>query len=208
MADLSEECQAARSEVEDEFSIIKKLSTTLTLPADSRNAIRRYSVVAMYAAWEGFVVSVFSAYAQKINAKGVLFSNCDKRIGAQLFFQQLQLDNVGNRIEKRESIVQDAIRILSSPVHIRTPISTDSNVDYASLNAIMHKLGLAPLPEETYKDKMAKFLSMRCKLAHGTKIKVSDQDISEISNLVTSLMDDLITVLVESLEGEKFKTTV
>lgn len=200
MATIQEECSAAREAVVAEFSIIKKLSASLSLPDDTKESLRRYLLVAIYAAWEGFVVKVFSAYADRINSSETKFKDCDKRIGAQLFFQQLNLDDLGNRMERREQVLDDAIKLLDSPVKIRTPISTDSNVDYESLKAIMHKLGLAPVSETEYKGRLSKFLSMRCKLAHGTIIRITVDIITEMTSLVTALMDDVIVAIANSWE--------
>ena len=205
MATIQEECSAAREAVITEFSIIKKLSVTFSLPEDVKDALRRYLLVAIYAAWEGFVVKVFSMYADRINTTRITFKECDKRIGAQLFFQKLNLDDLGNRMDRREQALDNAIKLLDSPIEIRTPISTDSNVDYDSLKAIMHKLGLCSLAEAEYKGRMAKFLSMRCKLAHGTYIPITVEVISEMTNLVTALMDEVIVAITDAWDKNAYR---
>ena len=205
MSRFAEQCQADIDWRTSEIALLKKSTAMPSISEEMRGMLLKYSVPALYALWEGFVTYIFSEYVKVINAENVSIKEIDIRIKTYHSFCELNLASPPQNTEKKEVLVDRMQRHFDDIVKLSTDIATDSNVDYASLSAIMHRYGIAPLSEDKYKSRLSRFLNFRCKIAHGNKsISVDDARLNEFSTLVSELMDDVLITLEDHVVNKRY----
>lgn len=205
MSRFAELCQADISWRTSEIALLKKSTAMPSISEEMRGVLLKYSVPALYALWEGFVTYIFSEYVKVINAENISAKELDIRIKTYHSFCELNLASPPRDSAKKEILVDRMQQHFDNIVKLSTDIATDSNVDYASLSAIMHRYGIAPLPEDKYKNRLSKFLNFRNKIAHGNNsISVDDTRLNEFSTLVSELMDDVLITLDDNVVNKKY----
>lgn len=205
MSRFSEICQADINWRIDQIAMIKKSTALLSITNDMREVLRKYSVPAIYAIWEGFITSIFAEYVKIINREEIPIANIDKRIMTYYSFVTLNLASPPTKQEKKERFTAKMLEHFSDSVKLSSDIQTNANVDYESLSAIMYRYGLEPLPEKKYKSKMCKFLRFRNQIAHGDKaIAVDNDTVLEFSILVNDLMADVFISLETAISTRSY----
>lgn len=202
---FGEICQADIEWRTGQIAMIKKSTVLSSTTDDMREILRKYSVPALYAIWEGFVTFIFSEYVKVINDENIPVADIDQRIMTYHSFSVLNLSSPPTHTQQKEGFVLKMLKHFSDKVNLSTDISTDANVNYKSLSSIMHRYGLDPLPSEKYQDAMNKFLMFRNKIAHGDRAIAVDNDIiSEFSELINDLMSDLFLTLENAIIERKY----
>ena len=202
---FEEQCQADIEWRIAEIALLKKSTAMPSISDEMRKILLKYSIPALYALWEGFVTYIFSEYVKVINAENISMQTIDIRIKTYHSFCELNLASPPHDVAKKESLIERMQRHFDNNVKLSVDIATGSNVDYASLSAIMHRYGVTPLQENKYKGRLSKFLNFRNKIAHGNNsICVSSENLNEFSLLISELMDDILITLNDHIKNRRY----
>ena len=205
MSRFAEQCQGDIAWRISEIALLKKSTAMPSVSEEMRKILLKYSVPALYAIWEGFVTSIFSEYVKVINTENVSMQAIDPKIKTYHSFCELNLASPPSDFSRKEALVKKMQEHFASNVKLSTDIATNSNVDYASLSAIMQRYGVAPLPEDQYKGRLSKFLNFRNKIAHGNNsIIMDDSKLNEFSVLISELMDEVFITLNDCVENKRY----
>ena len=205
MSRFAELCQADIDWRTAEIALLKKSTAMPSISEEMRGILLKYSVPALYALWEGFVTYIFSEYVKVINAENIPIQTIDPKIKTYHSFCELNLASPPSDFSKKEALVKKMQEHFASNVRLSTDIATKSNVDYASLSAIMQRYGVSPLSEDKFKGRLSKFLNFRNKIAHGNNsIIMDDSKLNEFSVLVSELMDEIFITLNDCVENKRY----
>lgn len=200
-----EQCQADIEWRTFEIALLKKSTAMQSISKEIREVLLKYSIPALYAIWEGYVVTTFSQYVRIINEEKIPVRRIDTRIKAYHSFRELNLASPPSNAAKKESLVERMQLHFDGFVHLSANVTTNSNVDYDSLSSIMHRYGVTPVSEEKYKDRLSKFLNIRNKIAHGNNsVCVTGDHLTEFSSLINELMGDILDILSDHIENKKY----
>ncbi|MBP5786360.1 MAG: hypothetical protein J6Y19_00860 [Kiritimatiellae bacterium] len=188
-----------------EIALIRKATVLMGASEETREVLRRYSVPALYAVWEGFVVTALSEFAIRLNKKHLLLRRVHYNIARRDAWDRFNLSSLPLDREKQASILSQMCRYFQGHLELKTEIHTNSNVDYKELSRLMTSFGVA-VPDEThYKWRLAKFLNIRCCIAHGNnKLSITEEIIKEFADLVTELMGDIVEILDGALKNKVY----
>ncbi|MBR4251480.1 MAG: hypothetical protein IKQ15_04165 [Kiritimatiellae bacterium] len=189
-----------------EIALIRKATVLMGASEKIKEVLRRYSVPALYAVWEGFVVTTLSEFSLRVNKSGPLVRRTHCNIVRRDVWERFNLSNLPTDHEKQTRIVSKMCRYFQGRLSLNTTIRTNSNVDYKELSRLMTSLGTEPPDGNKYSGKLAKFLNYRNGIAHGnTKMTVTGDLIKEFSELVTELMEDIVNILDDALKNKLYQ---
>lgn len=188
-----------------EIAILKSLTVQSHLSEKKKSIARKYSIPALYAVWEGYVVNSFKEYVKIINSECLNFSDLHDSIATKHLFSLLNLHQPPKSFEKRKQFVRRIQAVLSEPIQLPLEIDTGSNIDYAELQNICNRYAVNADPLEQYKASLNKFLNYRNRIAHGdNSIAVAPEHITEFSQTVVSLMSDITEILTVHVTEKKY----
>jgi predicted transcriptional regulator len=172
-----------------------ELSTLRTIPllcncTDKQiEIIEKYSVVAIYSLWEGFVVESFTTYIRELNNLKLTGDKLNLNIITHDIDIKYDLTSERKHFEKKRKFVSEVHKYVKSSVIITTKIPTESNVNYKVICKILDHFYLEKLPEKEFKKKLDKLLFVRNKVAHGEhSIPVNRDMIQEFTYTVIGTM--------------------
>ena len=168
--------------------------------------LKTYLVPAIYAIWEGFVQNTMLAYILEINKKDNMAYSLRTDILLYVVENDDKLNLCVPRTNKvqQEKFITEVFSILNKPIKIATKVQTKSNVNLEVINHLLTTFGLTALPD-CYRDSLNKLLNFRNKIAHGEKaIIVSDDHISEFTQLINNLMVEIATRIEEGLQIKSY----
>lgn len=199
---------ACRRDVEwriAEIALIKKSAVALGQTSEMVKSVRRYAVPALYAVWEGFVTTVFSEYAKRINRKKLLFDKVNINIARHVCFDELKLLSISTSAEKRKELVVNMRKLMRGRLVIPEDVRTNSNVDYAEIVKIMSRYGVDPVEEAKYKNRLQEFLGYRNCIAHGNHgVIIEMENLDNFASLIEDLMEDISDRLNNSLRERSY----
>ena len=182
-----------------EIAILKSLTVQSHLSEKKKSIARKYSIPALYAVWEGYIVNSFKEYVKIINSERLNFSDLHDSIATKHLFSLLSLHQPPQNFEKRKQLVRRIQAVLSGP------IDTSSNVDYAELQNICNRYAVNADQLGKYKASLNKFLNYRNRIAHGdNSVAVAPEHITEFSQTVVSLMSDMTEILTVHATEKKY----
>ena len=188
-----------------EIAILKSLTVQSHLSERKRSIARKYSIPALYAIWEGYIVNSFKEYVKIINGEHLNFSDLHDSITTKHLFSSLSLHQPPQKFEKRKRLVRRIQEMMSEPIQLPLEIDTSSNVDYAELQNICKRYAVNGEQLEKYKASLNKFLNYRNRIAHGdNSITVDAAHIAEFSQTVVSLMSDITEILTVHITEKKY----
>lgn len=188
-----------------EIAILKSLTVQSHLSARKKAIARKYSIPALYAVWEGYIVNSFKEYVKIINSQQLSFSDLNDSITTKHMFTSLSLHQPPQSFEKKKRLVRKIQDMMSAPVQLPLEINTGSNVDYAELQNICNRYAVNSEQLEKYKVSLNKFLNYRNRIAHGDNaISVEPEHIIEFSQTVVSLMSDISEILNVHVMEKKY----
>ncbi|WP_368246513.1 MAE_28990/MAE_18760 family HEPN-like nuclease [Clostridium paraputrificum] len=188
-----------------ELAILKTNHLSSNLSELRKNIIRKYSVISIYALYEGFVVEAFNIYKEQINLLKIPPNKLNTRIITYFMDNKYKLYEERSNFEKREQLTRELENIFfSNNIELNVKINTESNVNIKVLNKLLYSFNLETVEDSRLKDKVNKLLKFRNSLAHGEVVlKVTDDLIYEFTDTVTVLMD---LIAERILDGYKRRT--
>ena len=189
----------------NELAVIRTIPILCNCTDKQVEIIEKYSVVAIYSLWEGFVVESFNIYIRKLNS---LKLTCDK-LNLNIIIHDIDikynLANERKHFEKKREFVSKLYGYAKSPVVITTKIPTKSNVNCKVINEILDSFYLEKLPEKEFKGKLNKLLLVRNKVAHGEhSIPVTKDMIQEFTSTVIGAMHEVTSSIVNGLVNRTY----
>lgn len=188
-----------------EIAILKSLTVQSHLSERKRAIARKYTIPALYAVWEGYIVNSFKEYIKIINNEHLNFSDLHNSIITKHMFSSLSLHQPPQDFEKKKRLVQKIHNMMSEPIQLPLEISTGSNVNFTELQNIFTRYAVSIEPLHKYKSSLNKFLCYRNRIAHGdNSITVNPEHIAEFSETIISLMSDITEILTFHVIEKKY----
>nr|WP_229241074.1 MAE_28990/MAE_18760 family HEPN-like nuclease [Clostridium haemolyticum] len=193
----------------DEISMIKTIPFLYRMNECHKDLFMKYAIPAIYALWEGFVVSSFEIYIRKLNE--INFSNQKTHINIITYelenrfkFCELRKD-INKKIELAQNLMDF---FLSEFTLSNSKINTESNVNFKVINNILKTFNLKVFEKDLFESKLNKLLNYRNKIAHGeTSVRVNSDIVVELSQTVISCMDNLRDIIIEEIKTKNYITS-
>lgn len=189
-----------------ELATLKTIPHRYNMLKQHKSMLKTYLVPTIYAIWEGFVSNTMLAYIREINKEGIMCNSL--KMDILLYITDVN-DNLNLTVsrtqkDKREMFLRNIYDTFTKPVNIIPKVQTKSNVNFDVINYLLTSFGLLALPEN-YKDGLNKLLNFRNKIAHGKEaIIVSDEHISEFTQLINNLMTEVAIRIEEGLTNKTY----
>jgi hypothetical protein len=193
-----------------EISIIRKLTKFSNYSPDEIDIIKKYSIVAIYALWEGFVKDSFRIYLREINILDLHHSKLDLKLLVTNIDSEknLSLDRKREDFNQKCNFIIELYEYMSNNFKIKTDIRVASNINCKVINDILKKYNLDLFPENDSNNldaRLNKLLERRMKIAHGEKIViVSDNEIEELSLTVIIAMQELSLRILQGYKEYRY----
>ena len=189
----------------NELSIIRTIPVLCSCTDKQIEIIEKYSVVAIYSLWEGFVVESFNMYIQKLNDLELTCDKLNLNIITHDIDIKCNLTNERKDFEKKRRFVSKLYGYAKSPVIITPRIPTESNINCKVINKILDHFYLEKLPEKEFGKKLDKLLFVRNKIAHGEhSIPVTKDMIQEFTFTVIRAMHEVTDSIVYGFVGRTY----
>lgn len=198
----------------DEFTLLKSIIHISSLKPDEKNVLIKYTIPAIYALWEGFVVEAFSIYIRELNKKSLTRHTICVNLLSHAIAINFELDNAYHQynlaLNRRNfsnqiSYTQGLCTYLDKEIILSTKLPTNSNINYSVLSNLLERFNLATIPENPYKGQLDTLLNYRNKIAHGQiYTPVTASLIDDFGILIQNLMGELSTVIADGYKADKF----
>lgn len=181
-----------------ELAMLKTNHLSRSISENRANIIRKYSVIAIYALFEGYVVRVFDIYKENINKLNLKCSEINTKILTSYVNYKHKLTNGKSDVIKQEQFILNLQEIiLSTSLNIDMKINTESNVNMKVLNKLLFSFNLKSINDNELESRLNKLLKFRNSLAHGeTVLRVTNELVCEFVETVTILMDLVSEIIV------------
>ena len=190
-----------------ELVLIKTNHLSNNLSATRRSVIKKFSVVAIYAIFEGFIVQAFELYVDAINKLkldwkllhiNILNYHLDRTYGIH--------KEIRKKTEKQLDLVIDLQNFFNSPkVVLSKKIQTESNVNLKVLNKLLTNFNITNIGDKKVENGLNKLLQYRNSIAHGENtLKVESDLITELIDAVTYTMDLVADSLIVGFNNKSY----
>jgi methyl-accepting chemotaxis protein len=206
------------SEIEwrtNEISTFKLLLLHSNLSDEEKRILKRHTIPALYALWEGFIKDAFSHYIDELNSLEISLDD----IAPELLTHSIETHYLRNKeylneipkdfkksIKRIVKFANDFKEDLSkNTLVIPKTLPTESNINYEVVIKILLRFNLAILPEKPFKKKLDDLLNFRNNFAHGDfSIPVKNENIDEFSQLVIDLMSEILLIIIDGFENKTY----
>lgn len=190
----------------NELSIIRTIPLLCNCNDKQIEVLERYSVIAIYSIWEGFVVKSFNLYIREINNLNLTYKEINLNILTHDIFVKFDLTEEQRKHFKNKChFVNNIIEYSKLPVNISSKIPTESNVDFKVINKILTHFYLDELPEEKFKLRLEKLLYYRNNIAHGEcSLPVTKELIQDFNATVINSMHEVTIRIIEGFNEKKY----
>ena len=174
-----------------EMALLKTNHKTTNISINRCETILKYTVVAVYALFEGFVVKAFKAYIQEINQLKLTKHEIQVNILTEFMNQKYSLFQERNNIDKKRELVLELEKYYDSQaIDLECEIKTESNINLKVLNKLLNTYKIVKIDDATIASGLNKLLMFRNSIAHGeTGIKMNDELLRDHIECVTRAMD-------------------
>lgn len=174
-----------------EISTIRSIPLKRKLPNYQNEIIIKYSPVALYALWEGFVVHSLREYICEINKLDINYNTLHPSVITHDIDMKYLKETPLTDFQEKILLIGNLHTYQNNPITIGTKIPTKSNVNFQRLNIILTRLNI-PLMNEKHKIPIDHLKRVRDDAAHGEFSIPTDLDmIQELSFTVINGMTDL-----------------
>jgi hypothetical protein len=189
----------------NELSILRLTPIKHALTEDEKRVLEKYSTVAIYSLWEGFVTQSFTLYIRTLNSQNLNSNNLHLNLITHDLDMKCNLRNERIHFEAKYDLVNFICQYQNLPIDISKKIPTESNVNFEVINKILFRFNLEPLPEKNFKKRLNKLLKIRNNIAHGEcSIPVNRNIIAELISTVSDSMDAVANVIVDGYKNQKY----
>ncbi|MDY9924830.1 MAE_28990/MAE_18760 family HEPN-like nuclease [Methanosarcina sp.] len=188
----------------NELSVIRTIPVLCNCNPKQTQILERYSVVAIYSIWEGFVETGFGLYVREINSLNLTYNEIHLNILTHDVFIKFDLtDEQKKHFKNRCTFVDSIIEFSKLPVSISPILPTESNIGFDIINQILTHFCLDKLPSKEYEQRFKKLLHYRNNIAHGQFSLPVDREL--INYLILTVIDAMSEVTIRIVEGFKNK---
>jgi len=188
-----------------ELSIIRLTPIKHGLTYEEKKVIEKYSSVAIYSLWEGFVHQCFTIYIRTLNSQNLNCKNLHLNLVTHDLDMKCNLRNERIHFDAKCEFINFIYKYQNLPVDISMTIPTESNVNLKVLNKILFSFNLESLPEKNFKTRLDKLLMVRNHIAHGEcGITVNRSLNEELISTVSDSMEAVANVIVDGYKNQSF----
>ncbi len=189
----------------NEISIIRTIPLIGNLKNYQNEVIIKYSTVAIYSLWEGFVVTSLGQYLREINKLGIDTEKIHPTLRAHDLDIKFEFDSVRTDFNKKVTMVNEIHNYFSDIIILDVNIPTNSNVNFKRINIILNRLNIPIMDEKLHKKRLNKLVFLRNKIAHGeNSIPICSGMIEELSFTVIDAMNDLTCNIIDAYENKSY----
>ncbi|MFZ3059945.1 MAG: MAE_28990/MAE_18760 family HEPN-like nuclease [Candidatus Methanoperedens sp.] len=189
----------------NELSIIRTIPLLCNCTNDQIRIIEKYSVVAIYSIWEGFVVTSFNIYIRELNNLNLTYDKLNLNILTHDIDIKFDITNERNDFNSKSALVNNLHGYFSFPINITTKIPTESNVNYKVITKLLKHYNLEQLPEQIFKKSFDKLLTVRNHIAHGdNNIPVDKKMIQEFNFTVIEAMHEVTNNIINGFINKTY----
>lgn len=189
-----------------ELGIIKANTTIKNLSERRKEVIIKYSVMAIYSLFEGFVVKSFQEYINQINKKKIKRKELNIKLITYHIDSKYKLNDKRSNRSSKESFVTELNNFFcKEKIELDRKIATQSNVNMKVLNNLLYSFNLELIESNELEGKLNKLLKFRNSLAHGeTSLRVDSEIIQTFTDTVVILMDLINDRIIDGIILEKY----
>lgn len=188
-----------------EIALVKKAVLRRDQTATMKIVQRRYAVPSMYAIWEGFIVTALSAYVDELSKRNISVSKVQRNLFAYELFKEFSLYETPKVYEKRVSLADRIRNHLTNVCKYKTPIETNSNVDFKELVFLLKRFAISEEGLDRYESSLMKMISLRNQIAHGKRdVSITESNINEFSLLIEDVMGDVSIRITDALRKKAY----
>lgn len=190
----------------NELSIIRTIPILCNCNDEQIKVLERYSVVAIYSVWEGFVVKSFNLYIREINSLNLTYNDLNLNILTHDIFTKYDLtEEQKKHFTNKCRFISNIIEYSKLPVNISSSIPTESNVNFEVINQILKHFYLDELSEKEFKPGLKKLLYYRNNIAHGECSLVVDKELIQyFTSTVINAMHEVTTRIIDGFNNKKY----
>lgn len=185
----------------EQLLIAKTLPYLHSFSESHKEFLIKYSIPTIYAVWEGFVQNSFQIYVRELNKLGLSRNDfCLNILAHSVDSTFPQLKEYPSEFDGRAKFVSKLDIYFQDDFKISSRINTQSNVELETINKILHRFNLKPLPKHLYRQQLKDLLRYRNRIAHGDNSLVLSKDniddfkdrIEEFVVLIERLMQEVL----------------
>lgn len=179
-----------------EISSIRSILLKRKLPKYQNEIILKYSPVAFYSLWEGFVVCSLGQYICEVNKLNISYNS----LHPSVVTHDIDIKFLKDKYMKEKSLtdfkdvimlIGDLHNYLSNPITIGMKIPTKSNVNFERINTILDRLNIPPMSKK-HKTPLDHLKRVRDDAAHGEfSIQINLDMTQELCFIAINGMTDL-----------------
>lgn len=190
----------------NELSILRTLPLTCNCNPKQIEILERYSVVAIYSIWEGFVVTGFNLYTTKINGLNLTYDEINLNILTHDLFIKFDLTEEQRKHFKNKcKFISDVIQFPKLPVNLSPILPKESNISFDVINQILTHFYLDELPAKEFEKRLKKLLYYRNNIAHGEfSLPVTRELVNDFILTVIDAMSEVAIRIIEGFNNRKY----
>ncbi|HZK71487.1 MAG TPA: MAE_28990/MAE_18760 family HEPN-like nuclease [Clostridia bacterium] len=168
--------------------------------------LERYSVVAIYSIWEGFVVESFNLYITKINNLNLTYNQINLNILTHDIFAKFDITAEQKKhFINRCTFINNIIEFHKSSVNISPILPKESNINFDVINQILTHFYLDTLPAKEFEKRLKKLLHYRNNIAHGEiSLPVDRELVDYFISTVINVMSEVTIRIVDGFKNKKY----
>ncbi|CAG0972170.1 hypothetical protein METP2_01459 [Methanosarcinales archaeon] len=190
----------------NELSIIRTIPILCNCNDKQKEILEKYSVVAIYSIWEGFVTQSFTLYIREINNFKLSYEKINLNILTyDIFIKYGLTEEQIKHFEHKCKFVNNIFEYSKLPVMISSNIPTESNVNFKVINKILKHFHLEELPANDFERRLNKLLKYRNNIAHGEfSLPVTKEIIQDFNSTVIDSMHEVTIRIIEGVINKKY----
>lgn len=190
----------------NELSIIITIPRLCNCNDKQKEILEKYSAVAIYSIWEGFVTQSFTLYIREINNLKLSYEKISLNILTHDIFIKYGLtEEQIKHFEHKCMFVNNIFEYSKLPVVISSNIPTESNINFKVINKILKHFHLEELPAKDFEGRLNKLLMYRNKIAHGEySLPVTEEIIQDFNSTIIDAMHELTIRITNGFINKKY----
>jgi len=190
----------------NELSIIITIPRLCNCNDKQKDILEKYSAVAIYSIWEGFVTQSFTLYIREINNLKLSYEKISLNILTHDIFIKYGLtEEQIKHFEHKCVFVNNIFEYSKLPVAISSKIPTESNVNFKVINKILKFFHLEELPANDFERRLNKLLTYRNSIAHGeNSLPVTEELIQAFNSTVIDAMHEVTIRITNGFINNKY----
>jgi hypothetical protein len=190
----------------NELSIIRTVPLLCNCNDKQKKILEKYSVVAIYSIWEGFVTQTFTLYIREINNLKLSYEKISLNILTHdIFIKYGMTEEYLKHFDNKCTFVNNIFEYSKLPVAISPHIPTESNINFKVINKILKYFHLEELPSKDFERRLDRLLTYRNYIAHGECSLSVTEEMNQDFNLTTiDAMHEVTNRIIDGFINKKY----